>query len=136
MLVHYRHRVEWATRSGSCAYIDDDEYGMVECGVVGQPKLDLRCLNIASTLAILLDSADVLMYYRHQYKGIFGHASLNSRGESKFFGGEYSLQFTITILAIWARRQLLACTWQCRGLLGSTRHDGFDLSSIDKEGNL
>ena len=59
-LVSYRHRVEWATRSGY-ARIEDDRGDMVEFGAAGQPTLDLsdqlRGCSIASTDATRLRSA-------------------------------------------------------------------------------
>jgi len=52
------------------ARIDDDRYDLVECGAAGQPTLDLsnqlRDCSIASAQAILLRSANELVYYRHR----------------------------------------------------------------------
>ncbi len=54
------------------ALIDDDRYDMVECGAAGQLqlKLDLsdqsRDHSIASTDAIRMCSANVLLFYQHK----------------------------------------------------------------------
>ena len=51
-------------------YIDDDGYDMVDCSAAGQLQLDLSVQlhdhSIASTNAILMSSANALVYYRHQ----------------------------------------------------------------------
>ena len=52
------------------AHIHDDRYDMVECGAAGQSKLDLsdqpRGSGIASTDAIRMCSANVLLFYQHK----------------------------------------------------------------------
>ena len=49
---------------------DDDRYDLVECAAAGQPALDLsnqlRDCSIATAQAILLYSANELVYYRHR----------------------------------------------------------------------
>ena len=50
--------------------IDDERYDLAQSGAAGQPTLDLsdqlRGCSIASEHAILLSSANVLVYYRRQ----------------------------------------------------------------------